>query len=55
MAIEESKNLDIIRMDELMGSLKIFELILIQRKREKSIALKTIQEPEDEKKNDEDD
>ena len=39
-------------MDELMGSLKTFELNLTQRKREKSIALKTVQEAEDESEKD---
>ena len=39
-AIEESKNLDTIKVEELMGSLRTYELNLIQRKKFKFISLK---------------
>ena len=55
MIIEESTNLDIMRVDELMGTHKTFELNLTQRKKEKSIALKTMQEAKIEDGNDQDD
>ena len=42
------------RIDELMCSLKTFELNLTQRKREKSIALKTVQEIKDESEKEDD-
>ena len=41
-------------MDELMGSLKTFNLNLVQRKSKKSIAFKTMQEAEDESEKEDD-
>ena len=35
------------KVENLMGSLRAFEITLKQRKREKSIALKTVHEEED--------
>ncbi|MBE2321390.1 retrotransposon gag domain-containing protein, partial [Solirubrobacter sp. CPCC 204708] len=43
-AIEESKDVDLIRVDELCGSLQAFELTLRQSKKSKSIALKSVKE-----------
>ena len=43
-AIEENKNLDTMKVEELMGSLRTFEMNLKQRKKEKSIALKATQD-----------
>ena len=43
-AIEESKNLDIMKVEELMGSLYVFEMNLKQRKKKKTIAFKLTQE-----------
>ena len=40
-AIEESKNLDTIKMEELMGSLCASKMNLKQRKKEKTIAFKS--------------
>lgn len=42
--IEEAKNLETLKIKELIGSLKAFELNLKQRNKEKSIALKALQE-----------
>ena len=47
IAIEEAKDLDSMKVEDLMGSLCAFEITLKQRKREKSIALKTMHEKED--------
>ena len=41
IAIEESKNLDIMKIDELIGSLQNFELNFRQKRKDKSIALKS--------------
>ena len=43
-AIEESKNLDDIKVQELIGSLQTYELSLPLQKKSKSLALKTINE-----------
>ena len=40
IAIEEAKDLDSMKVDDLMGSLRAFEMTLKQRKKEKSIAFK---------------
>ena len=40
IAIEEAHDVNIMKLDELMGSLQIFELNLKQNKKEKSIAFK---------------
>ncbi|XP_022866024.1 uncharacterized protein LOC111385832 [Olea europaea var. sylvestris] len=45
-AIEESKDLDEVKIEELVGSLQTYELTLSQHKRGKSIALKSIKEDE---------
>ena len=42
-AIEENKEVDTNKVKELIGSLQTFKTTLKQRKKEKSIALKTIQ------------
>ena len=55
IAIEEAKDLDSIKFKDLMGSLHAFEMTLKQRKREKSIALKTVHEEEDSNEEDNDD
>ena len=47
-AIEESKNLDTMKVEELMGSLQTYEMNIKQRKKEKTIALKAASEPTDE-------
>ena len=39
IAIEEAKDLDSMKVKDLMGSFRAFEMTLKQRKREKSIAL----------------
>ena len=44
IAIEEAKDLDSIKVEDLVGSLHTFEMNLKQRKKEKSIALKSVQE-----------
>ena len=54
-AIEEAKDLDSMKVEDLMGSLHTFEITLKQRKREKSIALKTVHEEEDSSEEDNDD
>ena len=43
-AIEESKDLDDIKVQELIGSLQIYELSLPSQRKSKSLALKTINE-----------
>ena len=43
------------KVEDLMGSLRTFEMTLKQRKREKSISLKTVHEEEDSSKDDNDD
>ena len=43
-AIEESKNLDEIKAQELIGSLQTYELSLPSQRKSKSLALKTINE-----------
>ena len=43
-AIEESKDLDEIKSQELIGSLQTYELLLPNQRKSKSIALKTINE-----------
>ena len=57
IAIEEAKDLDSIKAENLMGSLRAFEMTLKQRKKkkEKSIALKTIHEEEDSSEEDDED
>ncbi|XP_022874267.1 uncharacterized protein LOC111393100 [Olea europaea var. sylvestris] len=45
-AIEESKDLDEVKIEELVGSLQTYELTLSQHKKGKSIALKAIKENE---------
>ena len=44
MTIEESKDLDEIKIQELIGSLQTYELGLPSHKSNKSLALKTINE-----------
>ena len=43
-AIEESKNLDDIKVQELIGSLQTYELSLPSQRKSKSLAFKTINE-----------
>ena len=43
-AIEESKDLDDIKVQELIGSLQTYELSLPSQRKNKSLALKTINE-----------
>ena len=43
-AIEESKDLDEIKVQELIGSLQTYELSLPNQRKSKSLALKTINE-----------
>ena len=43
-AIEESKDLDHIKVQELIGSLQTYELSLPSQRKSKSLALKTINE-----------
>lgn len=45
-AIEESKDLDEVKIEELVGSLQTYELTISQHKKGKSIALKSIKEDE---------
>ena len=46
-AIEESKDLDDIKVQELIGSLQTYELSLRNQRKSKSLALKTINEKVD--------
>ena len=46
IAIEEAKDLDSMKVEDLIGSLHAFKMFLKQRKREKYIALKIVQEEE---------
>ena len=55
IAVDEAKDFDSMKVEDLMGSLRAFEMTLKQRKREKSIALKTVQEEEASNKEDNDD
>ena len=43
-AIEESKDLDDIKVQELVGSLQTYELSLLSQRKSKSLALKMINE-----------
>ena len=43
-AIEESKDLNEIKVQELIGSLQTYELSLLNQRKSKSLALKTINE-----------
>ena len=43
-AIEESKDVDSLKIDELVGSLQTFEMALVSPKKVKGIALKAIRE-----------
>ena len=47
IAIKEAKDLDSMKVKDLMRSLRAFEMTLKHRKREKSIALKTVHKKED--------
>ena len=44
IAIEESKDLDDIKVQELIGSLQTYELSLPNQRKSKSLALKTVNE-----------
>ena len=55
IAIEEAKDLDSMKVEDLMGSLRAFEMTLKQRKREKSIVLKIVHKEEDSSEEDIDD
>ena len=44
IAIEESKDLDDIKVQELVGSLQTYEMSLPNQRKSKSLALKTINE-----------
>ena len=46
-AIEESKDLDDIKVQELIGSLQTYELSLPNQRKSKSLALKTVNEKVD--------
>ena len=53
--IEEARDLDSMKVEDLMGPLSAFEMTLSQRKREKSIALKTVHKEEDSSREDNED
>ena len=55
IAIEESKDLDDIKVQELIGSLQTYELSLPNQRKSKSLALKTINERMDVHDSSEDD
>ena len=55
IAIEEDKDLDFIKVEDLMGSFCAFEMTLKQRKREKFIALKTMHKEGDSSEENNDD
>ena len=55
ISIKEAKDLDSMMAKDLIGSLHAFKMTLKQRKREKSIALKIMQEEEDSNEEDNDD
>ena len=55
IVIEEAKDLDSMKVEDLMGSFHAFVMILKQRTREKSIALKIVHEEEDSSEEDNDD
>ena len=55
ISIEEAKDLNSMKVEDLMGSLRTFEMILKQRKNEKSIALKTMYEEKDSGEKDDED
>lgn len=44
MSIEESKDLDTIKIEELVGSLQTYELTISQSKKNKSIAMNIVRE-----------
>ena len=54
-AIEEAKDVNTMRLDELMGSLQTLELNLKQNKNEKSIALQAEEQESDDEGNSNDD
>ena len=54
-AIEESKDLDDIKVQELIGSLQTYELSLPDQRKSKSLALKTVNEMVDVHDSSEDD
>ena len=47
IAIEESKDLDEVKVQELVGSLQTYELSLPNQRKSKSLALKTVNEKVD--------
>ena len=55
MAIEEAKDLDSMKVEDLMGSFHAFEMNLKQRKKKKSIAFKLMQEKSGEEDSDAED
>ena len=48
IAIEEAKDLNFMKVEDLLGSLRAFEMTFKQRKKEKSITLKSVQENSEE-------
>ena len=55
IVIKKAKDLDSMKVEDLMGSLHIFEMTLKQRKRKKFIALKTVHEEVDSSEEDNED
>ena len=55
IAIEQAKDLDSMKVEDLMGSLCAFEMTLKQRKKEKSIAFKIVHQDEDSNDDDNED